>query len=236
MKKKITITLMAILALICITTGRVFAAPQSSPNVSHKSEYLKEWVYSGTKYIPNMIGASGTMGNTIGLNVHLQRNTEYGAMLILGISDYGKQASGVNYNSLFTETSNGLATTTGNVSGVYQVGQKEFVAAGQPTTTQSYYLNSIPKYNRDEYSKTSSTVKRGDAMGLFGGTIGPSNSSWLRETTRSSYTAYYYVFARSGFGFDAILSYDESENSISTYDNGRRCGPNFARAVVTQYN
>ena len=235
MNKKLKLTILLMLALICLISGGVFAYPQSSPNVSRTSENLKTWLYdySGTKYIPYMNGTSGAMGTTSSLDVHLQRNTEYGAMLILGLSDYGKQASSVSYTSLFTETANGLATTTGNVSGIYQVGnQYEFVAAGKADKTHSYYLNYISAYNRDEYSTSAGSTKRGDAMNLFGG-----SGSWIQAyNVNQAHESYKYIFLRKAFNYGTDTTYDVDDKNSSTYDYGRRGNPNYARAVVTQYN
>ena len=239
MNKKLKLTILLMLALICLISGGVFAYPQSSPNVSRTSENLKTWLYdySGTKYIPYMNGTSGAMGTTSSLDVHLQRNTEYGAMLILGLSDYGKQASSVSYTSLFSDTKNGLATTTGNVSGIYNVGTNEHVAAGKPDSTYSYYLYYYTsKANRDEYKANYesdwNSKKRGDAINLFGGSI--SSNMWFRKEVDDAY----YGLTRTGFGWTVYQTYDYSErNSSSDYsDNGRKTVTACARAVVTQYN
>ena len=232
MNKKLNVTLITMLTLICLISGVVFAAPQSSPNVNRPVGLFKEWTYdnSSTKYISNMKGSTGTMGNAGNLDVHLQRNTEYGAMLILGLSDYGKQASSVSYSSLFKESSHGLATTTGNVSGIYNIGNNEHVAAGI-CDRYNYYLNIISSQNSDEYStNTSNRLKNGDAMNLFGeGTA--TSSNWLRKEFGSGAKyIYYYGLIRNNFGWSTYKTYDESlsdkDTSISAY----------ARAVVTQYN
>lgn len=245
MYKKLKLMLIIMLALICLISGGVFAAPQSSPNVSRRTGTLKDWAYdsSAKQYIPYMRGSTGAMGNTGKLDVHLQRNTEYGAMLILGLSDYGKQASSVRYDSLFSETANGLATTTGNVSGIYEIVSSrsyvEHVAAGKPDSTGNYYLYHTSLRNRDEYKATSesgwNSTKRGDAMNLFSGTN--TASSWFRrEGSSSSDYIYYYGLTRSGFSHEVIQTYDASDRNIDSYDNGKRTVSAYARAVVTQYN
>ena len=200
--KKLKITALITLTLICLISGGVFAAPQISPNVSNTMENLQDWTYTGTKLISGMRGTSGAMGNTGSLDVHLQRNTEYGAMLILGLSDYGKQASGVGYTNLFTESAKGLPTTTGNVSGIYNISNAEHVAAGIPSSRYSYYLYyGTTSTNRDEYSTSTTALKKGDAMNLFGTTI--SAKSWLRGGDN----AYHYGMTRSGFSYNIYQTY-----------------------------
>lgn len=242
MNKKLTLVLIIMLALICLISGGVFAAPQSSPNVSPISGNLKDWTYTGTKVISSMRGSTGAMGNTGSLDVHLQRNTEYGAMLILGLSDYGKQASSVSYNNLFSDTKNGLATTTGNASGIYQVGANyEHVAAGKSDRTASYYLYYISSVNRDEYTTSiNSSQKRGDAMNLFG-TATATSSNWIRITNQYGVTGreseyYYYGLKRYGFSWNVDKTYDYTQKEDSRYDYGKNTASESARAVVTQYN
>lgn len=233
MNKKLTLVLIIMLTLICLISGGVFAAPQSSPNVSHTRGKLQDWTYTGTKLISGMRGTSGAMGNTGSLDVHLQRNTEYGAMLILGLSDYGKQASGVGYTNLFAESAKGLPTTTGNVSGIYNIfnnsNYAEHVAAGIPNSRYSYYLYyGTTSTNRDEYSTSTTALKKGDAMNLFGTTI--SATSWLRGGDN----AYYYGMTRSGFSYNIYQTYEYRSgysNPVTNMDTNA-----YARAVVTQYN
>lgn len=247
MNKKLNLTLITMLTLICLISGGVFAAPQSSPNVSHTTGTLKDWTYSNPrtkKYIYDMRGSTGAMGNTGNLDVHLQRNTEYGAMLILGLSDYGKQASSVSYSSLFTESKNGLATTTGNLSGIYNIQSTtssygEHVAAGKADMKYGYYLWCISSQNRDEYTtSTNSSQKNGDAMNLFGGGTA-TTSDWLRSDDGDVY----YGMKRTGFSYTIYQTYAYDKRNDSNYDYGNnrdssgRATDNFyARAVVTQYN
>ncbi len=236
MNKKLKLTLITMLTLICLISGCVFAAPQSSPNVSRTSTTLKAWIgnSSAKAYIYYMKGSTGAMGTTGSLDVHLQRNTEYGAMLILGLSDYGKQASSVSYSSLFNETSNGLATTTGNVSGIYNIGNNEHVAAGKPDRTKNYYLYYTSSINRDEYNATSDAgwqnLKKGDAINLFSGSITTNN--WLRDLNGLTY----YGLTRNGFSYSVMKTYEVDYSNSEKFDYGRDTTNANARAVVTQYN
>ena len=68
------------------------------------------------------------------LDIHMQKNTEYGAMAILSSSNYGKKTP-------VHETSDeSFNTTTGNKSGIYMDLNTEWVAAF------SYQHGALPKY------------------------------------------------------------------------------------------
>lgn len=90
-----------------------------------------------------------TLQSTDGSNkvdVHMQKNTEYGAMLILSSSFYGKQGNGTKGSNYINSSSYGLATTTGNKTGIYEVGlANENVSATYGETflssVKSRYIN-----------------------------------------------------------------------------------------------
>lgn len=65
---------------------------------------------------------NGKVANSNNLDIHMQKNTEYGAMAILSASSYGKSTP-------VHVTNNGtLSTTTGNKSGVYMNINTEWVS------------------------------------------------------------------------------------------------------------
>lgn len=165
MNKKLKLTIFLMLALICIVTTTVHATYQSRSY----GRTVENALINGTTGFMTTVRQMETSGQVMGLSesintstglasrsnnidVHLQKNTEYGAMLILGVSDYGKQTGYIN------NTTGGLATTTGNKSGVYELGTgMEWVAGGV----------SSAKYNSryyNLYSSTESQQHRGDAM------------------------------------------------------------------------
>ena len=98
-------------------------------------------------------------GASNNIDVHLQKNTEYGAVLLLGASDYGKQGATkeARYMNTGATTGNDVqASTTGNKYGVYEMGYKDM-----NTSQSSYYewtagglksaFGSIAPRYRDEY-------------------------------------------------------------------------------------
>ncbi len=84
------------------------------------------------------------------LDIHMQKNSEYGAMAILSASAYGNQ-----------NVIGDGETTTGNKSGVYMKLNKEWVSAGTISELPNY-LHANAKY-KDIYT-TTQTSKPGDAL------------------------------------------------------------------------
>lgn len=119
------------------------------------------------------------------IDVHLQKNTEYGAMLILAVSDYGKQGNGTTGSDYISKSTYGLATTTGNVSGIYNLGERyEWVAAGAKEAFSSSFNTlsgangNIFRYYANLYT-TTETGKVGDAMLETPQWQASSGASWI---------------------------------------------------------
>lgn len=133
----------------------------------------------------------GTPSNNI--DVHMMRNTEYGAIAILAVSGYG------NPNTMESST---IKSTTGNATGVYYTTANatykyaEFVAGGY----SPYIFPGINKRYYEDYSGR--TVKKGDALDLHW--QGTSQAEWV--STASEYFARNY---RGYFGFDHYQNDDD---------------------------
>ena len=115
-----------------------------------------------------------------GIDSHMQLNTEFGTVGILAYSQYGEKMAS-SYKD----------TTTGNASGVYQIGfgKSEFVA-GIYTST-NVYTNVIGNSDARYYNKyISDTPIAGDGIGLFGFTAYYPSSSDRPIFTRSCDSAY----------------------------------------------
>lgn len=97
----------------------------------------------------------------------MEKNTEYGAMIILSASSYG------NPNKI----ANGQ-TTTGNASGVVMNLNKEWVAAARNDTTVGNMSGAAKRY-WNAYTGDGSTAKKGDAMGETNGWHGSTNNRWF---------------------------------------------------------
>ena len=144
----------------------------------------------GLNAVVTEVGTETSNSNNI--DVHMIKNTEYGTVGMLAASIYG------------AKTSNGMSngTTTGNATGVYQMGtnqngdKNEYVAGIYGESTSSYIKNikDAPQKYWDNYTLTK-TPKPGD------GTL---EISWGRTAWISSkypvFNPYYYsgVFYTGG--------------------------------------
>ena len=206
MKNKLTkiiasITLIATISLMCLPTS--FAALQADGSAG-STKNIDGWMSS----VRTMEQAGGALGKTETVNsnltpssnsnnmdVHMEKNTEYGALAILSASSYGKP----------TKINDG-ETTTGNKSGVYMYLNQELVAAGQVTSSLTYknaearYKNAYNGVNvitnadirdgnfngyiRSATSSGSNYVeKTGDAISETQGWHGSNASIWISDYT-----------------------------------------------------
>ena len=157
------VTLIIMLAMaVCLPVSNVKASSQSNPNTHYKKgDTIANWMVN----IRNMEKKDEAMGlneelntdytskSSNGIDVHMMKSTEYGAIAILSASGYG------NSKTLQESTEK---TTTGNKTGVYFSGVNwEWVAGGGAA-------NPVAKMNSryyDKYGSTISTAKVGDALG-----------------------------------------------------------------------
>ena len=155
MKKRIKIILLVLMFITLIGKGEVNAALQANGNAS-KADTLKNWI----KGIREMETTGGTLGLTDTINetnltsnsetsnnldIHMEKNTEYGAMAILSASAYGNQNT-ITKVTTQSKTNDVNTTTTGNKTGVYIICNYEFIAAGIDTGTLEYLTNAHKKY------------------------------------------------------------------------------------------
>lgn len=177
MKKRI---LMGIIMFVIIgilgQTNKVEAALQSNGGTPLKAN-LNDWVY----YTRQMQEAGGTLGLTDTINedltssnknldIHMQKNTEYGAMTILSASAYGNP----------DKIENG-GTTTGNASGVVVNLNGEWVAAGRSDTSINSMKTAKARYWNNYGDGNGSNGKSGDALGETNGWHGSTGNNWLRH-------------------------------------------------------
>lgn len=166
-----------------IILGTIFIPNISSAvlQADHFVEKHSDWSCSDwtsdylLKAIREMESFGGTMGLTEEINddlttngqknnidIHMQKNTEYGAMAILSASSYGKNVSSTNNSS------------TGNATGIIFNNQYELVSAQNSDLdfTQGYnnfvkVYGSIAKRYFDQYKKDAQKnefiAKKGDA-------------------------------------------------------------------------
>ena len=133
-RKIITLTMLSLVAVILLSS-EVQANYQSVPSGTSKNAAATEWI-TGIRQMEssgNGMGLKETIDTTTGLatteanniDVHMLKNTEYGAIVLLGASDYGKQGTDITDRRMDKGAISGTsaqASTTGNKYGIYEVG------------------------------------------------------------------------------------------------------------------
>ena len=165
LNKKMLAFIFVVAFAILMPFGNVKAALQANPTTHYNSANQKnpvDWM----KQIRNMekggeaMGLNETLNADLtassasnGIDVHMMKSTEYGAIAILAASGYGSSS----------KLNNTMQTTTGNKTGVYFSGNNyEFVAGG----LDGYIFSGVSKKYYDAYpTYSSSAAKTGDAMG-----------------------------------------------------------------------
>ena len=153
--KNLIVTSVCFGAMVFLGTGSSKAVLQSNGNEGAVYS-LPDWMLNVRK-MEELGGAMGlseslndnltTNGDSNNIDVHMPKNTEYGALAILSASSYG------NPNKI-----NDGETTTGNVTGVVMKFNCEWTAA-----SPNGALNNFCTRYKNEYMSTY-VAKRGDAM------------------------------------------------------------------------
>ncbi len=235
MKNRKFLSILALMLIaLCIMPTTSKAALQSTKAVSSsKMDSATNWVIN----VRNMESSGGGMGlnetvgdngiattDSNGIDVHLQKNTEYGAAILLGASDYGKQGTvggtGAdrwmnNGNINYYKGTKIQASTTGNVTGIYELGNNsnwEWTSGGG---TQ-FLSNIAPRY-RDIYEDGTTEGKPGDATIERSMNLG---TSW-HGSSRGSFATGDAGFVRGSSSFGVFSFYF----NYAGYSN-------FARACV----
>ncbi len=157
------------------------------------------------------------------IDVHMLKNTEYGAAILLGASEYGKQGDPKTNNTSTTRRMDKgnttgkdyQASTTGNVSGVYEIGyssmnisksEYEWVA-GTLNANKIFRSSTIDSRYYDLYDDSENSAKPGDATLETNGWHGGSSGMWVNSHSSG--------FIRGGAGSFGFLPWDTS--------NGQYC-------------
>lgn len=221
MKNKKTITLILAIAMLILFTPRAKAVYQMSPNKESKKTSLNEFMYKtrqmeanggvmGLEEAGRAIKEGGALLATTASNnidVHMTKNTEFGACVILSASQkYGKQGTGADCY-IDSETSTGIATTTGNKYGVYQMassGNWEWTAGGGKTSYYNSGSKAIP-YNARYYNIYDPlTEKAGDATTSMARWKGSGTANFVDESV---------AFGRGYVGAFSFSNYGSSNTS-----------------------
>ena len=227
--KNITITSVLFGAMVLNGTTSSKAVLQSNGNTG-ATYNLNDWMVNVRKMeeLGGAMGLSETLNSNLtassdsnNIDVHMQKNTEYGALAILSASSYG------NPNKI-----NSGETTTGNVTGVVVRLNWEWVAAGTSSGGNNY--NTAAGRYKNIY--TPSYVKKiGDAIleTRLWGSNNEDNFLWALGGSRGIVRSY----DRKWSGTSSIFTYTtaglQGDGSMGTYDADSKYAYR-SRAVIVQ--
>lgn len=218
-------------AMVLLGTNSSKAVLQSNGN-DGATYNLSDWMMNVRKMeeLGGAMGLSENVGSNLtssngsnNIDVHMEKNTEYGALAILSASSYG------NPNKI-----NDGETTTGNVTGVVMKLNKEWVAATLINSPAVNFANALGRYKNAYEGKeaNASTYKKmnGDAIIETKGWHSSSASQWL------NFGSVYYDSERKNA--TVLRSYGGS--IFSYYGIGGASGEaactrsHYSRAVIVQ--
>lgn len=178
--KKLLLFAIMIISGMILNPNKAQAALQANGGTSAKYN-VNQWITGirqmqatgGALGLTDTIDATNLTSTNTNLDIHMQKNTEYGAMILLSASSYG------NPNKIESGD-----TTTGNVTGVVMQINNEWTAAGTSDTTASSMKNATGRY-KNVYTATY-TEKVGDAIATVGAWHGAAGNVWLYATSTGS--------------------------------------------------
>ena len=216
LQTKLTALAVTLFAAAVLPTGQVKAALQSNPNTQYKTKYEPTTWMTQIRQIEtsgNAMGLSETLDTTSliatsesnGIDVHMMKSTEYGAIAILSASGYGNPQ---------TLQSSSVKTTTGNKTGIYfSENNWEMVAGG----LKERIFSGVNSRYFDTYSESQDSARIGDALGSAS-TTNPGCAGWHESDYRWVSSSYPYFLRGNGGLF-------------SLYNNGA-CIYSYARGVA----
>ena len=234
MKEKTKLKLISLVVILVVMTllpvGNVKAALQANSNTHYKKTNTPDtWMAQ----IRNMeksgeaMGLSETHNSNLtassgsnGIDVHMMKSTEYGAIAILSASGYG--------NPQILQNSS-TKTTTGNKTGVYFNGTDwEYVAGGY---SGEIFKGVNAKYY-DAYNSSITSAKAGDALGSSTETNpgcyrwhSATNCGWVGPSGYPNCGRYF------GRGLGGLFSYSY-EYSRGSYHNSYPAAAEYGRGVA----
>ena len=211
-KKKMLLLILMMTMGIVVVKGNFSQAALQSNGGSPTAKNINDWMMGirqmqatgGTLGLTDTInGANLTSGNK-NLDIHMQKNTEYGAMVILSASSYG------NPNPITDGQ-----TTTGNETGVKMKINKEWVAAGANDMLNlvTNFKNALNRY-KNVYTLSNSSAKVGDATVETNGWHGGGATAWIGSNSPygSGFVRSYSssIFSYYGVGYGASGAQNEA--------------------------
>ena len=223
LQTKLTALAVTLFAAAVLPTGQVKAALQSNPNTQYKTEYNPITWMTQIRQIEtsgNAMGLGETLNSDLtskesnGIDVHMMKSTEYGAIAILSASGYGNPQ---------TLQSSSVKTTTGNKTGIYFSGSSwEWVAGGLKESifsgVNSRYYDSYDTNNSGtyDYNTNKNHAKIGDALG-DSTTANPGCAGWHSWYENGWVSSSYPYFER---GIEGLFSFSCNDASYSRSARG----------------
>lgn len=202
-KTKILIVVLISIMALSILTPTSNAALQSN-GATATTQIISDWMMNvrGMESIGGALGLAETINSDLtsssgsnNLDIHMEKNIEYGAIAILSASSYG------NPNKI---TDGG--TTTGNETGIVMKLNEEIVAASVINSEAINFINANNRY-KDTYNVNGQTAiyveRSGDALTETKGWHGSTKSDFLQFSRYADITAAVLVRAVGG----SIFSY-----------------------------
>ena len=217
MKEKTKVKLLALAIMLVTMTlmpiGQVKAALQANPNTQYTKIATPENWMKGFRQMETAGGAMGlneTLNSDLtsssgsnGIDVHMMRTTEYGAIAILSASGYGNPSN-----------AQAITSTTVNETGIIlNTNCYEWTAGG----LQGSIFKGVNSRYFDTYTDNQSSARVGDALGSST-TTNPGAAEWHSAPKSNWVGSNGPYFLR---GYEGLFSF----NSRSSYDN-------FGRGVV----
>lgn len=188
---KILLSILLITSIILITNSTNVNAALQSNGSTPTIRNIGQWILQirqmeqdngtlGLKDVVNTTNLTSTKSESNGLDIHMEKDTEYGAIAILSASQFG------NPNPVVS-SSQTIGTTTGNNTGVQMRLNKEWVAAGT-ISNLAQYTNANEKY-KDAYTYNY-VAKTGDAISETAGWHSSTSSIWFGTDAGNQNTEY----------------------------------------------
>ena len=213
-KLKLLSAIIMLTAMTVMPVGRVKAALQANPNTQYtKAAGATSWMTwfrqmeepGGAMGLNEKLKGDLTSESSNGIDVHMMRTTEYGAIAILSASGYGNPSN-----------AQAITSTTGNETGVMvNTNQWEWNAGG----LQGSIFSGVNSRYFDTYTGERESARVGDALGSST-TTNQGTAGWHSASSSSWVGGSYPYFVRGGVG--GIFSF--------SYGYGR--GSYYARGVV----
>ena len=214
-KLKLILLVVLLATMVLLPVGNVKASLQANPNTHNKKkDEPTNWMTNirSMEKSGEAMGLSETLNSDLtassdsnGIDVHMMKSTEYGAIAILSASGYG------NSQTLQNST---IKTTTGNKTGVYFSGSNLEWVAG---VLQGYAFGGLNSKYYDSYTGAQASAKVGDALGTSG-TTNPGCAGWHSASNTDWVHSGDPYFVRDGgglFSFSRGDGYVHISNSLS---------------------